>query len=228
MRALAGEGPASFSAGPENVLDVRVWRPHPGAQPLIIRFPEPSAHLPAHVHLDQRELLGILRADLVEVAAERRIAVQSSTARTEALRGKRSITAISPKQSPSLRIRRRYSCPPQDFSTAAMPASRTNIESAWSCFAEKELVRRDGHDRAQAEQELEDVDPDSAENGHALQEFDTRLLHGDTARVVAIMIRGGSVRNQLQDPNFSKGVLWVIVWWALPPAPISRCTDAIA
>ena len=23
---------------------------------------------------------------------------------------------------------------------------------------------------------------------------------------------GGSVRNQLQDPNFSKGVLWVIVW----------------
>jgi hypothetical protein len=35
-------------------------------------------------------------------------------------------------------------------------------------FAEKELVRRDGHDGAQAEQELEDVGPDSAENGHAL------------------------------------------------------------
>jgi len=59
---------------------------------------------------------------------------------------------------------------------------------------------------------LEDVGPDSAENGHVLQEFDTRLLHGDTARVAAIMSFGGSVRNQLQDPNFSKGVLWVIVW----------------
>ena len=60
IRALAGDGPASFSAGPENVLDVRVWRPHHGAQSLIIRLPESSAHLPAHVHLDQRELLGIL------------------------------------------------------------------------------------------------------------------------------------------------------------------------
>jgi hypothetical protein len=45
-----------------------------------------------------------------------------------------------------------------------------------------------------------------------LQEFDTRLLHGDTARVAAIMSFGGSVRNQLQNPNFSKRVLWVIVW----------------
>jgi hypothetical protein len=45
-------------------------------------------------------------------------------------------------------------------------------------FAEKELVRRDGHDRAYAEQELEDVGPDSAENGHALQELDPRFLHG--------------------------------------------------
>jgi len=45
-----------------------------------------------------------------------------------------------------------------------------------------------------------------------LQEFDPRRLHGDTARVAAIMIFGGSVRNQLQDPNFSNGFLWVIVW----------------
>jgi hypothetical protein len=66
IRAVAGEGPASFSAGPENMLDVRVRRPHRGAQQSIIRFPEPSAHFPAHVHLDQRELLGILAADLVE------------------------------------------------------------------------------------------------------------------------------------------------------------------
>jgi hypothetical protein len=45
---------------------------------------------------------------------------------------------------------------------------------------------------------LEDVGPDSAENGHALQEFDPRLLHGDTARVVVIMIFGGSVRKEVR------------------------------
>ena len=48
-------------------------------------------------------------------------------------------------------------------------------------FAKEELVRRDGHDRAQAEQKLEDVGPDSTENGHVLQEFDPRLLHGGTS-----------------------------------------------
>jgi hypothetical protein len=62
-------------------------------------------------------------------------------------------------------------------------------------FAEKELVRRDGHDRTHAEQELEHVGPDSAENGHALQEFNPRFLHGDTSRVVT-MICGGSVRKE--------------------------------
>jgi hypothetical protein len=34
---------------------------------LIIRFPEPSGHFPAHVHLDQRELLEIVFVDLMEV-----------------------------------------------------------------------------------------------------------------------------------------------------------------
>jgi hypothetical protein len=60
-------------------------------------------------------------------------------------------------------------------------------------FAEKELVLREGYDRAQAEQEFEDVGPDSTENGHALQEFDPRLLHSDTSGVGVIMIRCGSV-----------------------------------
>jgi hypothetical protein len=65
--APGGRGPPGVSsAGQENVLDVRV-RPKPGAEQLIIRFPEPSGHFPAHVHLDQRELLGILLVDLVEV-----------------------------------------------------------------------------------------------------------------------------------------------------------------
>jgi len=58
--------PGASSAGQENVLDVRV-RPKPGAEQSIIRLPEPSAHFPAHVHLDQRELLEILLVDLVEV-----------------------------------------------------------------------------------------------------------------------------------------------------------------
>jgi hypothetical protein len=48
-------------------------------------------------------------------------------------------------------------------------------------LAEKELVRRDGDDWAQTEQEPEDVGPDSTENGHVLQEFDPRLLHGGTS-----------------------------------------------
>ena len=48
------------------MLAVRV-RPKPGPEQLIIRFPEPSGHFPAHVHLDQRELLEILFVDLVEV-----------------------------------------------------------------------------------------------------------------------------------------------------------------
>ena len=40
---------------------------HPGAEQSIIRFSEPSANFPAHVHLYQRELLKILRIHLVEV-----------------------------------------------------------------------------------------------------------------------------------------------------------------
>lgn len=55
------------SARQEAILYTRLRRPHPGAEQLIIRLPETSAHFPPHVHLDQRELLGILRADLVEV-----------------------------------------------------------------------------------------------------------------------------------------------------------------
>jgi hypothetical protein len=55
-------------------------------------------------------------------------------------------------------------------------------------FAEKELVRRDTHDRAQAEQELEDVGPDSTKNGHALQQFDSRFNAGVGGRQVALYI----------------------------------------
>ena len=49
------------------MFDVGVRRPHCGAQQSIVGFTEAAAHFPAHVHLDERELLGILRADLVEV-----------------------------------------------------------------------------------------------------------------------------------------------------------------
>jgi hypothetical protein len=44
-------------------------------------------------------------------------------------------------------------------------------------FADKELVRWDGYNRTHAEQELEYVGSDSAENGHSLQEFDPRFVH---------------------------------------------------
>jgi hypothetical protein len=40
---------------------------------------------------------------------------------------------------------------------------------------------------------LDDVGPDSAENGHALQEVDPRFWHYDTSGVAVIMIRGRPV-----------------------------------
>jgi hypothetical protein len=48
-------------------------------------------------------------------------------------------------------------------------------------LAEKELVRRDRHHRTQGEQELEDLGPDSAKDGHSLQEFDPRFLHAHSS-----------------------------------------------
>jgi hypothetical protein len=63
-------------------------------------------------------------------------------------------------------------------------------------LAEKVLVRRDGDDRAHAEQKLEDVGPDSAEHWHALQEVDPRFWHDDTSGVGVIMIFGGSDRKE--------------------------------
>ena len=55
------------SAGQENVLDIRVWT-KPGAEQLVIRFPKSSGHFPAHVHLDQRELLNVALVDLIEIS----------------------------------------------------------------------------------------------------------------------------------------------------------------
>jgi hypothetical protein len=45
----------------------RLRRAHAGAKQSIIRFSEPSANFPTHVHLDHRELLHVPRVDLVEV-----------------------------------------------------------------------------------------------------------------------------------------------------------------
>ena len=64
------------------------------------------------------------------LAAASSIALQSCSARTDALRGKRSINAISPKQSPAARRCSTSSRPRQVLITAARPASRTNIETA--------------------------------------------------------------------------------------------------
>src|SRR5262249_11415346 len=60
----------------------------------------------------------------------------------------------------------------------------------------EELIHRDGYDGAQAQHKFEDVGLDSSENGHSLQEFDPRLLHGGTPGVAVIMILGRSVRKE--------------------------------
>jgi hypothetical protein len=44
-------------------------------------------------------------------------------------------------------------------------------------LAEEESVLRDAHDRGELDEELEDVVPDSAEDGHPLQELDARRVH---------------------------------------------------
>ena len=65
--------------GPGKPSHVRI-RAHTGEQ-LIIRFTEPSGHFPAHVHLDQGELLEIQLVELVEVRRRNRVRsrVQRST-----------------------------------------------------------------------------------------------------------------------------------------------------
>jgi hypothetical protein len=40
-----------ISLGEEHLSDIRLGHPHPGAEQPIVRFPEPSANFPAHVHL---------------------------------------------------------------------------------------------------------------------------------------------------------------------------------
>jgi hypothetical protein len=62
--------PATYGSDPSqstSTRHVRLRRAHAGAEQSIIRFSEPSANFPTHVHLDQRELLHIPRVDLVEV-----------------------------------------------------------------------------------------------------------------------------------------------------------------
>lgn len=49
-------------------------------------------------------------------------------------------------------------------------------------LAEEKLARRHRYDRAQAEQELEDLRLDPAKDWHSLQKFDPRFLHGAPRR----------------------------------------------
>ena len=56
-----------FRQGMKDIIFKELGRSHPGAQQPIIQLSDPSANLPAHVHLYQRELLEILRIHLVEV-----------------------------------------------------------------------------------------------------------------------------------------------------------------
>ena len=45
-------------------------------------------------------------------------------------------------------------------------------------FAEKELIHGDLYDRAEGEQELKGICPNSSKDGHALEEFDPSFVHG--------------------------------------------------
>jgi hypothetical protein len=53
--------------GQADVSDVHLELPHTGSEQPIIRFPQPAADFPAHVHLDERKLLKVLRVHPVEV-----------------------------------------------------------------------------------------------------------------------------------------------------------------
>jgi hypothetical protein len=89
-------------------------------------------------------------------------------------------------------------------------------------FAEKEFVRRDGHYRAQAEQELEDVGPDSAENRHALQEFDRPFVHGggstatpdrtDPLRTKSMRTSSSPLRRNRENPPRLIGLGSAVPW----------------
>ena len=89
--------------------------------------------------------------------------------------------AISPKQSPSFRVRRWYSPSATGFQHRGYARFENEHRIGLVVLAEKELARWNGDDWAQSEQEPEDVGPDSTENGHVLQEFDPRFLHGGTS-----------------------------------------------
>jgi hypothetical protein len=68
-RQMPGAGAARPIFGRPGKPARTEW-PHLSEQP-VISFPQPSGHLPAHVHLDQGELREILRVDLVEVSCRK-------------------------------------------------------------------------------------------------------------------------------------------------------------
>jgi hypothetical protein len=61
------EAELAFFSWLKNMPDVRLRRSHPGTEQPIVRFSEASANFPAHVHLDQGELLKILCVDLIKI-----------------------------------------------------------------------------------------------------------------------------------------------------------------
>jgi hypothetical protein len=60
-------------------------------------------------------------------------------------------------------------------------------------FMKKEPVCRYGHDGTHANQKLKDVGANSAEHGHALQEFDPCFLHCSIS-LLAIVRKGHEAR----------------------------------
>ena len=109
------------------MLHIRV-RPHPGEQP-IVSFSQPPGHFPAHVHLDQRELLEILLVDLMEVGCRK----TDCGAIFDGADGGAARTEVHDRHLPEAialfaAFRGGTRSHAMTSSTATLPASRTNIE----------------------------------------------------------------------------------------------------
>src|SRR6476661_963569 len=119
------------------MLDVHIPSPHRGAQQSIIRFPEPSAHFPAYVHLDQRELLEIVRVDLVEVGGGKTDCGAIFDRADGGAAWKKVHHRHLPEAVAILEDAEKILLSAPGFQHRGFAASRTNIESAWSCSRKK-------------------------------------------------------------------------------------------
>jgi hypothetical protein len=168
----------AFLSGKKYISDVRYGRPHLGTEQSTICFPQPTADFASHVHLYERKLLEILRVHLVEVGS-RNMDCGAIFCCTD---GGAAWTVINhchlPETVAFIQGLEEAVLSVPGFQHSGFAFLQDEHRVALLVFAEKELVRGDRHDRAEGEEELKGVCPDSAKDGHALQEFDPHSLHG--------------------------------------------------